>query len=178
MRSNIIIRMLERHEVKTVWQIERREIVHEIYRSVGGKLRLQPEFYDVQDWPEGEPEIYMPLLLDCFDHGGIFLGAYAGEQLVAVAVTDARPGQDYPEVRQLSFLHVSHGWRGQGLASNLYRQSMSAAQERGAKGLYISSTPTRRTVEFYLQKGALPVLRPDETLYALEPEDIHLIHRF
>lgn len=176
--QNIIVRPLERSEVINVWQIERREVVQEIYRFTDGALHLHAEFYDTRDWPEGEPELYTPILLDCFDYGGIFLGAFAGDKLIAVGVADIRPVTDYPQYRQLSFLHVSHDWRGRGLASHLYRQLMQIVKEQGAEGFYISSTSTRHTVEFYLHQGGQPVMQPDKALFALEPEDIHLMHRF
>lgn len=176
--QNIVLRRLERSEVITVWQIERREVVHEVYRFAEGVLQLHPEFYDTQDWPEGEPELYTPILLDCFDHGGLFIGAYAGEQLIAAVVVDARPVGDYPHYRQLAFLHVSHICRGRGLASRLYRQAMELTKAQGVEGFYISSTTTRHTVEFYLHQGAKPVMQPDKALYALEPDDIHLLHKF
>lgn len=59
--QNIVLRQLERSEVVTVWQIERREVVHEVYRLAEDVLQLHPEFYDTQDWPEGEPELYTPI---------------------------------------------------------------------------------------------------------------------
>ncbi|MDR6758775.1 putative N-acetyltransferase YhbS [Mycoplana sp. BE70] len=164
--------------MELVWRIERREIVEEIYQMADGRLSLRPQFYNTRGWPDGEPELYTPILLDCFDHGGIFLGAFAREHLVAASVVDARPVGDYPNLRQLAFLHVSHDWRGKKLAVLLYQWCMDAAVRLGAAGFYISSTPTRRTVEFYLRKGAKTVALPDKTLVSLEPEDIHLIHWF
>ncbi len=173
-----IIRPLQRAEVEQVWQIERREIVHEIYQVADGRLYLRPQFYDTREWPDGEPGIYTPILLDCFDHNGVFLGAFAGENLVAASVVDARPVGDYPSLRQLAFLHVSHDWRGKKLALRLYQLCKDTIVRSGAEGFYISSTPTRRTVEFYLRQGAKLIARPDTTLVAIEPEDIHLAHWF
>lgn len=172
------IRPLQRVEMELVWQIDRQEIVQEIYEVVDGRLRLRRQFYDTRAWPDGEPKIYTPILLDCFDHGGIFLGAFAGEKLVAASVVDTRPVGDYPNLRQLAFLHVSHDWRGKRLASRLYHLCKERVLHSGAEGFYISSTPTRRTVEFYLHQGAKLVERPDTKLIAIEPEDIHLAHWF
>jgi len=174
----IEIRPLERPEVVLLWQIDRRELVEETYCVKDGALHLQRQFYDTRDWPEGEPEQYTPILLDCFDHGGVFLGAFRGEELVAAGVVDARPVGDYPDLRQLAFLHVSHGWRGRRLAARLYAECRKASEGPGTAGFYISSTSTRRTVEFYLRQGAVLAPRPDTTLVTMEPDDIHLIHRF
>ncbi len=174
--QNITIRRLERSEVPDVWQIERREIVEEIYRVIDGVLQLQPAFFDTRDWPDGEPALYTPLLEDCFDHGGVFWGVFSDTKLIAAAVVEARPVADYPQLRQLAFLHVSHHWRGKGLAVLLYQLCMETACNMGAEGLYISSTSTRRTVEFYMHQGGQVTSQPDKALFALEPEDIHLIH--
>ncbi|KAB2681364.1 putative N-acetyltransferase YhbS [Ochrobactrum sp. J50] len=176
--ANFIIRPLGRSEVMDIWHIDRSEIIEEMYRLQDGQLVLEPRFYDVRGWPEGEAEIYTPILLDCYDHDGIFLGAEVDGALVAIAITDVRPVGLYPEFHQLGFMHVDKAVRGFGLAGELYRNSMAAAKEAGAKGFYISATPTRRTIDFYMKQGAEIAARPDPVLFEREPEDIHLIHRF
>jgi len=176
--TNFTIRPLERSEVTDIWQIDRSEIIEEMYRLEGEQLLLEPRFYDVRGWPEGEAEIYTPILLDCYDHEGVLLGAYLDDTLVAVAVTDVRPVGTYPELYQLGFMHVGNTVRGQGLAGELYRRSMAIAKEAGAEGFYISATPTRRTIDFYLKQGAKVTTTPDQLLFMREPEDIHMIHRF
>src|SRR5437763_5629078 len=40
--------------------------------------------------------------------------------------------------------------------------------------LYVSATPTRGTVDFYMSCGFEPLVTPDPELFALEPDDIHL----
>ncbi|MBZ4256958.1 hypothetical protein LAN29_25625, partial [Mycobacterium tuberculosis] len=42
-------------------------------------------------------------------------------------------------------------------------------------GLYISSIPNKNTVDFYLAQGCRLADKPDPALFALEPEDIHLV---
>ena len=176
--ADFIIRPLQCSEVTDIWQIDRSEIIEEMYRLEGEQLLLEPQFYDVQGWPEGEAEIYTHILLDCHDHGGVFLGAYLDGTLVAVAVTDVRPVGAYPELYQLGFMHVGKTVRGLGLAGELYRRSVAIAKEAGAEGFYISATPTRRTIDFYVKQGAKVTTTPDPLLFKREPEDIHLIHRF
>lgn len=171
-------RRLTQQEVDSVWQIERREIVQYVYVMENDRLVLCQQFYDTRDWPEGEPEAYAPVLQECFATGGVFIGAFEGEDLVGVSVMDSRPVTDYPELHQLCFFHVSHGWRGQGVASELYGRTVTVAKEMGVRGFYISATSTQRTVEFYLSRGAELSLPPDRRLYEKEPDDIHLAHWF
>ena len=79
---------------------------------------------------------------------------------------------------QLEWLHVSRDYRGQGLGAMLIEKARGVARERGAAGLYISATPSENTVNFYRGRGATLVPTPDQELFALEPEDIHLEWRF
>lgn len=79
-----------------------------------------------------------------------------------------------PDLLQLLFLHVSRGYRDQGLGARLARWALGQAAGWGARGLYISATPTEHTIRFYLGLGCRPLAEPDPQLLAEEPEDIHL----
>jgi len=68
------IRHLTRSEIPYIWQIDRREVIDNIYYLRDGKLILEPEHYDMHGWPPGEPEYYTLILVDCFDRGGYFCG--------------------------------------------------------------------------------------------------------
>jgi len=75
---------------------------------------------------------------------------------------------------QLKFLHVSRAYRRQGLGRQLFELAKAKAQERGARRLYISATPSENTINFYLRLGCTVTQEPDPELFELEPEDIHL----
>lgn len=55
---------------------------------------------------------------------------------------------------------------------------MKYAKENGANGLYISSTPSENSVNFYQHLGCRLIDIPDPELYEREPEDIHLVFYF
>lgn len=172
-------RLMTREELDDLWRIERRELVHEIYvADADGRLTLTPAFYDTLGWPEDELETELPILRSHLDLGGVGIGVYDNGLLVGAAVLAGTGVTDYPELRQLVFLHVSHDWRGRGIAAALYRLCAETARRMGASGLYISASSTRRTVEFYQHLGAVPTARPDEALLRHEPYDIHMIHLF
>ncbi len=128
----------------------------------------------VSGWPPGEADIYLPILLETFDRGGYFDAAFDGERLAGAAVVDPRPRGKLGELVQLEFFHVSRPYRKAGLGSALFERAELAAVAFGARGLYISATPSENTVNFYMARGAVPVTEPDPELFALEPEDIHL----
>jgi predicted N-acetyltransferase YhbS len=170
----MLIRELKRDEIRLIWQIDRREVIEAVYYLEGGELVLKPEFYDMHGWPPGEAERYTPHLLDCFDHGGTFYGAFDDEQLVGVAILEGRfIGMEHDKL-QLKFLHVSRAYRKRGIGRELYALAAQKANTLGAKRLYVSATPSENTVDFSLHRGCYPTQTPDSGLFMLEPEDIHL----
>jgi len=163
-----------RQEVERVWDIDRSEVIDNVYRVENGALVLTPEHHDVRGWPPGEAEKYTPILLDCFDRGGWFSGAFDDGQLVGIAVVDCQPIGKHGDQLQLKFLHVSSSCRNKGLGTRLLGQAKATALQRGARRLYISATPSENTVNFYLRLGCGVTREPDRELIALEPDDIHL----
>lgn len=167
-------RLLERHEIPLIWQIDRREIIENVYYLREGKLVLEPEHYDMQGWPSGEAELYTPLLLDCYDRGGLFWGAFENDLLVGVSILESKWIGKHHDTLQLKFLHVSRDCRKQGIGARLFNLTVEKAKELGAKKLYISATPSEHTVNYYSRLGCVLATEIDPELFALEPEDIHL----
>ena len=168
------IRELERHEIGHLWAIDRAEVIDKLYYHEDDELVLKPEYYDMQGWAEGEPERYAPILLDCFDQGGTFYGAFDGQSLIGAMVLENRfIGRDKNQL-QLKFLHVSRCNRKAGLGCTLFDMAVRRARELGARRLYISATASENTVRFYLRRGCCVTQDVDAGLYELEPEDIHL----
>jgi predicted N-acetyltransferase YhbS len=168
------IRELERREIRDVWSIDRAEVIERIYYRDGNQLVLKPEHYDMKGWPPGEPELYGPILLDCFDRGGSFYGAFRGEKLVGAAVLESRFIGREKDQLQLKFLHVSRRHRRAGLGCTLFGKAVEKARTLGARRLYVSSTPSENTVRFYLRRGCRVTDDVNPALFGLEPEDIHL----
>jgi len=165
---------MAREELGDVWAIDRGEVIDNVYHLTEGQLVLQPEHWDMQGWPPGEPEMYMPILQSCFERGGAFYGVFEGSELVGVAVLESRfIGQNRDQL-QLKFLHVSRTYRGQGWGRMLFEKAVSTARSAGARSLYVSATPSQNTVDFYRHLGCVLAAEVDPELFALEPEDIHL----
>lgn len=171
-------RLLDRHEIARIWDIDRREVIDNIYYYEHGELVLKPEHYDMQGWPAGEADLYTPILEACFARGGWFHGLFDSDRLVGVAVLDTRQIGLQRDLLQLKALHVSSGYRDQSIGRRLFEVASDEARRRGAKGLYISATPSEHTINFYLRLGCCISSSPDPELFVLEPEDIHLEYRF
>jgi len=167
-------RELKRAEIDRIWTIDRREHIANIYRLVDGGLQLEAHDFDVPGWHPDNVAKTTPLLYEMFDRGARFFASFDGEQLAGVSVLDTLPRGERSHLLQLELLHVGRDYRGQGLGSRLLEQARAAARELGARGLYISATPSENTVRFYQRCGATVLALPDPELFALEPEDIHL----
>ncbi|WER22819.1 GNAT family N-acetyltransferase [Providencia stuartii] len=172
------IRELQRDEIPSVWSIDRTELIENLYLHQDGKLVLSAQRFDMKGWPEGEPEAYTPHLLESYDIGAVFIGVYDQDELIAAASLDNVWRGEEHNLLQLSFLHVSHRYRGEGLGGMLFNQCCELAKEKGAAGLYVSATPSENTVHFYQYMGCKLLERPDPELFALEPEDIHFVYLF
>ncbi len=167
-------RKLLREEITQVWNIDRSEVVDNIYHLENGTLVLRRQHFDVRGWPPGEAEKYTPILLDCFDRGGWFHGAFDDAELVGAAVLESKRIGERKDQLQLKFLHVSNSYRNRGLGTELFELARATAREKGAGRLYISATPSENTINFYLRLGCAVAREPDPELVELEPEDIHL----
>ena len=169
---------LSRDEIRTIWQIDRSEVIEAVYYFVNGTLILKPEHYEIKGWPPEEVEKYTPILEACYDRGGWFYGVFDTQKLVGVAVLESRfMGKDKDQL-QIKFLHVSSAYRDKGLGKQLFSLVVTEAHKRGAKSLYISATPSEHTINFYLHRGCKVLSEPDPELFELEPEDIHLEYDF
>ncbi len=166
-------RELTRSEILGLWSLDRAEVIDNIYYYENGALVLKPEHYDMQGFPPGEPEMFTPHLLACYERGGWFYGLFDGEQLVGEAVLDRKFIGPRGDLLQLKALFVSRAYRGQGLGRRLFQLAAGKARGLGARGLYVSATPSEHTVHFYMGLGCTPIACPDPELFALEPEDIH-----
>ena len=51
---------------------------------------------------------------------------------------------------------------------------MQKAIDLGAESLYISATPSKNTIGFYLHMGCRLAFEVNQELFRLEPKDIHL----
>lgn len=168
------IRLLTRDEIPLIWQIDRREIVENIYRLRDGQLVLEPDSFDIQGWPPGEAEKYTPILTDCFDRGGTFWAAFEAGRLIGAGILESKFIGSNHDTLQLKFLHVSRDYRKHGLGKALFNLAAEKAGALGEKKLYISATPSENTVNYYMRLSCVLATEIDPELFALEPEDIHL----
>jgi GNAT superfamily N-acetyltransferase len=80
-----------------------------------------------------------------------------------------------PRTDQLVALFVDAMHRRSGVASALVDEAVRRSRRRRARTLYVSAAPSDSAVPFYLARGFVPTRDPNPELYALEPDDIHML---
>lgn len=172
----IQIKQMKNSDIVRIAEIDRSEHVTLGYFFRDGKMVAEEVDWQVPRWSANGPEHSVSAMVEflspMLDDGAMLWGAFDGESLAGVMVY--RPHLT-ETMAQLVFLHVSNGYRRQGIASRLTAECIRLAQADGAKQLYVSATPSESAVGFYKSQGFRLVDKPHPELYRLEPEDIHMI---
>lgn len=175
--KSIEYRWMEPDEVVRIADIDRTEIIRKGYRVKDGELEQLEVEWDSPAWTSkgNHPHSVEAQIDFCRGHlakGGLMYGGFAEGQLVGVGLIrwDVRRN-----VAQLAFLHTSNGFRRQGIGDRIVQALITAAQERGDSGMYVSATPSESAVGFYLKHGFRLTIEPIPELFEEEPEDIHML---
>jgi ribosomal protein S18 acetylase RimI-like enzyme len=168
-------RQMNLWDIGRIAEIDRSEQVTRGYCYRSGKLEVEAVDWRVPRWfadgAEHSVQANVESLTPILKQGGTLFGAFDGGLLVGVMVYRPHLTQD---MAQLAFLHVSNGYRRQGIATRLTGECIRRARADGAEQLYVSATPSESAVGFYQSQGFELVDKPHPELYALEPEDIHM----
>lgn len=177
--SELIYRVLSHAELARLGEIDRSEYIPVIYCQQGDQLTEEHHDFNVPPWStedDGEYSVSYHVAF-CERHlaaGGTALGAFDGERLVGIGVVAPHVR---PTIAQLALLHVSDGYRGQGIGRRLCALMDDIARAAGNTAMVVSATPSVNTVQFYIGRGFAPTAEPLPELYELEPEDVHLSKR-
>ncbi len=171
------IRRMGNSEITRIAEIDRSEHVTLAYRVRDRRLEERHVDWNVPRWcreGNGEHSVQAKVaaLSPILDQGGAMWGAFDQDRLVGVAILRPHLTED---MAQLAFLHVSKGYRRRGIATGLTQQASKLAREIGAKRLYVSATESESAVGFYRSQGFELAEEVHPELYALEPEDIHMV---
>jgi len=172
--QSITYRQLTANELLKFEQLDRTEQVGHIHYVREGKLTLEAEHWNVPDWSSEEKQRRIRRFQALYDTGATFFGAFEGETLVGLSILDHTPISTGIDRLNLDGLWVSHGYRAQGIGRTLFSLAAQEAQARGARSMYVSATPSKNTIRFYLTMGCQMADPIDPDLFEHEPEDIHL----
>jgi ribosomal protein S18 acetylase RimI-like enzyme len=168
----IDIRPLTHDELSHIAEIDVTEDGDVFYQFDHGNLREVHETWHRPRWDAAEVQRRIAGFAAELARGDTVLGAFDGDLLVGAASLRYRLE---PDMAQLASLHVSQSHRRMGIASMLTAEIFRLARQSGAKRIYVSATPSRSAVGFYQRQGFELAEKVNEELFALEPEDIHLI---
>jgi GNAT superfamily N-acetyltransferase len=166
------IRQLHPEELARVEAIDVSESGRLVYYHNAGQIMSKPTTWqraprDAHAWGR-----YVERWQTTLARAGVALGAFDGERLVGIAVLRHHLTES---MAQLEALFVSRDSRRRGIASQLMQETLRLAKAAEASHLYVSATPSESAVGFYLRQGFVLAPQVHEGLYALEPEDLHLL---
>ena len=168
----IAVRCMQNAEIERIAELDRSERVRKIYTIRDGTLIQKDVDWQIprwsQDMVQAKIETWRPML----EQGSSMFGAFDGDALVGFSIYRPKLSQD---TAQLGELYVSKDYRGQGIGVLLLGEVEKFARADGAGVLYVSSTPTTATVDFYMNNGFDLTEEINQYLYELEPEDIHMV---
>lgn len=177
MTNQLSIEQLPASAITRIGEIDRTQHVTLAYQVQDGALHLAPIDWQIPPWstedagPHSVAEkirMWQPLV----ENGGLLLGALDGDRLVGFAILRYKLTA---MMAQLAVLHISQSHRRQGIGQSLVAEVVRLAQLDGATALYVSAMPSAPTVHFYQAQGFELTHAPHPELFALEPEDIHMI---
>lgn len=174
MSTGLTYRELKQNELVTIKKIDRSETIHEIYEYTNRELILKIEYCVVTAFEPKELDYIIKSQNRIFEEGGKVIGAFDGDTIVGVASVENKTRGSHSEYCKMDILYVSTNYRGKRIGHKLVEECKKIAMGFGAKKLYISATPTKATVDFYLNEVAVIAKEIDSDLFRLEPLDIHL----
>lgn len=170
---DIYIRQLKREQLYRVGEIDRSDDSEHIYYLCDGQLHVKQDVFHHPGFTGLRLKAVIEELHSQYDNGGVFWGAFDGEQLVGISAIE---GRFIGSQLMLNFgpLWVSKAYRGKGIGGKLFEKTKQEAKEMEATKLYVSATPTKRTVDFYMRMGCVLATKVAKELFLKEPNDIHL----
>ncbi|MFX1235661.1 MAG: GNAT family N-acetyltransferase [Promethearchaeota archaeon] len=115
------IKLIQRKEIEKLREINRREIVEQLYYYKSGKLFIKNEFVDDPGWTSEEFDIHIKDLYNVYDQGGFIYGAFDDNKIVGIAALGSKFIGLTKDQLQVIFFHVDIDYRNQGLGTNLMK---------------------------------------------------------
>jgi GNAT superfamily N-acetyltransferase len=172
--KEITYRPLKRKEIEQIRTIDRAESIYESYEYKEGILSLAPDHYEISEWDEEDLDELMTAQYKIIDAGGTIIGAFDGQVLAGAVSIEKKKRGSTAEYCKMDMLYVSSDYRGRQIGQHLIGEAKREGKAFGATKLYISATPTKATVDFYLKSGATLTAELDKELFEHQPLDIHL----
>lgn len=170
----ITYRILNPVQVNKLAEIDRSEYIDLTYQMEEGKLVEFGNNHECPTWTDDMMKEIQERYLYELNNGGLVIGAFDGETLVAFGVLAHEYRGLKKDQLQIDLMYVDRKFRRQGIGTRIFNLLGDEARRRGAAFLYISSTETRSAVSFYRSNGSQLTQDIDQELFIKEPKDIHM----
>lgn len=161
-------------EFNLLKEIDRSEIVNKKYKLKNNSLILVDDYYNITSWIDAEVNEYINRMNDIYNSKGLIIGAFDNNKIVGIGALDKVLCGQNKDKYKLDLLYIHHDYRSQGIGKEIVNLFKKEAIKDNINSLYISATPFKNTMDFYLSLGAILTNEVDEELFKLEPDDIHL----
>ncbi|WP_207671300.1 GNAT family N-acetyltransferase [Paenibacillus cymbidii] len=173
----IHIRVMSISEADQIGGIDRSEWIEATYRMVNGQLERSDAGHECSTWSAEQVKALITRFKEEVGRGGYAVGAYHESHLVGFGVLGHKLRGSNSDQVHVDLLYVSRNYRRRGTGTRIMVELEKVARARGAAFLYISSTETQSAVGFYSHYGSELAGQADPELYALEPNDIHMLKK-
>ncbi len=171
-------RELGQRDLDGLREIDRSDFSASTYCVRDGELILENrEFRHTGFAPEEWAKLIRKFSAELEKGATYLFGAFDGSVLVGVSGLEVDrfrgPAQD---MLNMGPMWVTAAYRRRGIGRELLEMTRQKARDLdlGARALYVSATPARGTVDFYLRAGCQLLAVPDKDLLEEEPDDIHM----
>lgn len=172
----ITYRNIEIKGLEKIYDLDMSEHIDEAYVLRDGELKIYPNVLDLPNWDEEKREKIKTKIEKVMNEKGAVLGAF--EENILVGIVSLSKKIISGNRVQLVTLHIDKSHRGMGIGNKLFDLIVKEAKVLNVAGIYISASPKKNTVDFYLRKGCVLTKNIDEELLKEEPEDIHMEYLF
>jgi len=127
----------------------------------------------LEQWDETlKREIVHVDFTNCLNSGGIVWGVFnEKDEMIAFACLLSKFFGSENQYLQLTQLHTSNEYRGNGIGKALFKMSADTARVLGAKKLYLSTHSAEESQKFYEKMGCVDAQEINKKLAELEPYD-------
>ena len=156
-------------ELNRISEIDRTEHITQFYKQKGETLEVNDIDLQVPSWDSQEKiKEWVPIA----ENYQNMWGAFNDDKLVGFSVYRSQLTDD---MAQFAILHISKDFRRMGIGRNLSNIVINKAKSEGKRRIYLTASPSKSTVDFYMTLGFKLADQLNEELFKLEPKDIHMI---
>ena len=128
----------------------------------------------IEDWDDIKKAQVISDLASCINNGGCVLGVYNQNRLIGFASVHADFFGSKQQYVELSYMHISNGFRGKGMGKTLFSKICGWAHRKKAKKLYISANPAEDSIAFYRKIGCVDACEINQKIQERCPDDCQL----